>query len=77
VVSLPVLQYFIDRGERTYLVVRSDLQRGIGERLDGLAGTIEESKLQAIEFDGKKRRLSNLREHSIQTQYWWVHMSSN
>jgi hypothetical protein len=71
VVSLPVLQYFIDRGERTYLVVRSDLQRGIGERLDGLAGTIEESALQAKDFDGKQRRLVNLREHQMQTDYWW------
>lgn len=70
VVSLPVLQYFIDRGDETYFVIRSDLQRGIAERVHGLSGSIEESLLDSVSIQ-QANRVINLRDHPLQTNYWW------
>lgn len=70
IVSLPVIQGLIARGEETYLVTRSYLQEGLGNRILGLAGTVAEE-----EFDGStlgdNGRYYNLREHPLQIDYWW------
>lgn len=75
VVSLPVVQFFIDRGDETHFVVRSHLQAGLVERIDGLAGAIDEKALDVEQFESTRSRtgkwLLNLREHPIQTNYWW------
>jgi len=70
IVSLPVIQGLIARGEETYLVTRSYLQEGLGDRILGLAGTVPENEFDASTL-GENDRYYNLREHPLQTDYWW------
>jgi len=70
IISLPIVQSFIDKGLPTCLVIRSDLQKGLGERLVGLQGIVSEEELPSKMADQKGSYI-NLREHPLQKNYWW------
>ncbi len=70
IVSLPAVQGLIAGGDRTWLVSRSDLQVGLAERIPGLAGTVAEAEL-STRFKPNTDIYYNLRQHPIQTNYWW------
>lgn len=68
--SLPVLQALIESGQTTYLVLRSSAQAGLEERIEGLAGAINEADLsEALNPEGT--RLINLRDHPLQKDHVW------
>jgi hypothetical protein len=66
-ISLPVMQALLDRGEDVCLVIRSFRQEGIGERIIGLSGAVREEDLQI----GPGDKYFNLRAHPIQTDHLW------
>ncbi len=66
-ISLPVMQALIERGENVFLVSRSFRQVGISERIIGLKGEVAESELELLEGD----RYLNLRDHPLQTDHIW------
>ncbi|MBU6454109.1 MAG: hypothetical protein KGS72_20180 [Cyanobacteria bacterium REEB67] len=68
--SLPVLQSLIASGRETYLVRRSTAQQGFDERIDGLAGSIDENELEQISA-GASVQVINLRDHPLQTDHIW------
>lgn len=69
-ISLPVLQYLIDRNEKVSLVTRSFRQQGFGERIDGLAGEITEQNFEELPDKGRHRYV-NLRDHPLQKDHCW------
>ena len=66
-ISLPVIDVLIDRGEDVRLVTRSFRQAGISPRIAGIKGEIAEEHLQLKADD----RYVNLREHPLQTDNIW------
>jgi glycosyl transferase family 9 (putative heptosyltransferase) len=72
VVSLPAIQALITEGARsgddTWLVARSPAQALLSERIDGLAGFIDEEDLDPARCDG---RIVDLRDHPLQREHWW------
>ena len=72
VVSLPAIQALIAeggcRGEETWLLARAAGQRVLAERIDGLAGSVEEGSFDPAECQG---RFVDLRDHPLQRDYWW------
>ena len=71
VVSLPVVQALIAQapqvGDDTWLVARSSAQTKLAERIEGLAGWVEEDT-----FDPNlEHRFVDLRDHPLQRDYWW------
>jgi ADP-heptose:LPS heptosyltransferase len=70
IVSLPVLQFFIDCGEETYLICRSPRQEGVGERIQGLAGEVRESEFSNARLQAGDRFV-NLRDHPFQQNHLW------
>ncbi|PWT96177.1 MAG: hypothetical protein C5B53_10250 [Candidatus Melainabacteria bacterium] len=69
VVSLPILQQLIARGERVYLVAKSERQENLEALLPGLTGIIREPDLDEENIDGSYH---NFRAHPIQTTYDWT-----
>ncbi len=69
-ISLPVVQFFLDQGQEVYLVTRSHRQNGFAERIEELAGEISEQDFNAKEKKAKYRYI-NLRDHPLQTDYCW------
>ena len=71
VVSLPAVQALIAEGagsgEETWLVARSAGQRVLSERIEGLAGCIDED---AFDPPGPGRFV-DLRDHPLQRDHWW------
>jgi hypothetical protein len=72
VVSLPAIQALIAEskhgGKEVWLVARSAAQAALAERIDGLAGSVDEASFDAAQADG---RFVNLRDHPLQREYWW------
>jgi Glycosyltransferase family 9 (heptosyltransferase) len=72
VVSLPVVQRLITDGARqgteTWLVARSASQAALAERIDGLAGCVDEGSVPPA---GPETRIVDLRDHPLQRNYWW------
>ncbi len=72
VVSLPAIQALIsesrERAAQTWLVARSAGQAALADRIDGLAGTVDEAS-----FEGRSssNRFIDLRDHPLQCDYWW------
>ncbi len=71
IVSLPAVQALIRSTARTYLVMRSTQQHGLAERIEGLAGVVEEDDMASILADSDNATYINLRLHPIQTDFWW------
>jgi hypothetical protein len=67
VVSLPAVQALIRDAAPLWLVARAPSQRLLAERIEGLAGVVDESELSC----GPGDRLLDLRNHPLQTDYWW------
>jgi len=66
-ISLPVIDALIARGETVCLVTRSFRQKDIAPRIEGICGEVEEEQLQLTAGD----RYFNLRDHPIQTEHVW------
>jgi Glycosyltransferase family 9 (heptosyltransferase) len=67
VVSLPAIQALIRDEPRVWLVARAASQRLLAERIEGLAGVVDEADLPFRPDDG----LFDLRDHPLQRDYWW------
>ncbi len=67
VVSLPAIQALVRRGPNVWLVARAPSQRLLAERIDGLAGVVDEAELTPRPGD----RLMDLRDHPLQRDFWW------
>ena len=72
VVSLPAIQGLIsdgrERGEEIWLVARSAAQANLGDRIDGVAGIVEEATFDPTK---SRSRYINLRDHPLQRDHWW------
>jgi hypothetical protein len=72
VVSLPAIQAVIAescrRGDETWLVARSPSQARLSERIEGLAGVVDE---QLADDCAGAARLVDLRDHPLQRDHWW------
>jgi len=72
VVSLPAVQALVgenrDGEHQTWLVARSPAQAALAERIDGLAGSVDEASFDPARCGG---RFINLRDHPLQRDYWW------
>lgn len=69
VVSLPAIQGLIaKRRDEIWLVARSAAQAALAERIDGLAGSVDEAAFDPATSDG---RFVNLRDHPLQRDHWW------
>lgn len=72
VVSLPAVQALVakNRGgaHETWLVARSPAQAALAERIEGLAGSVDEASFDPARCGG---RFINLRDHPLQREYWW------
>jgi Glycosyltransferase family 9 (heptosyltransferase) len=72
VVSLPAIQGLMtDRRklrDEIWLVARSAGQAALAERIDGLAGTVDEAAFDPAATGG---RFINLRDHPLQRDHWW------
>jgi len=71
VVSLPVVQAAVRNRQRaggeTWLVARSQTQRALAERINGLTGTVMEGE----DPTWLPEELVDLRDHPLQRDYWW------
>lgn len=67
VVSLPAIQALIEGDSPVWLVTRSPSQRGLAQRIAGLAGMVDEAELTCHPGD----RLIDLRDHPLQRDFWW------
>jgi hypothetical protein len=67
VVSLPAIQGLVNEGPPVWLVARAPSQRLLAERIEGLAGVVDENELTC----GPGDRLVDLRDHPLQRDYWW------
>lgn len=70
IVSLPAVQAVIDSGKVTALVLRGEQQQGLAARVDGLAFAVQEKEMPSI-LENSNATYINLRDHPIQTRYWW------
>jgi hypothetical protein len=70
IVSLPAVQGLIDSGFETHLVLRSPGQKGLAERIEGLAGAVPEEVFSRMSL-GTGDVYLNMREHPLQKKYWW------
>jgi ADP-heptose:LPS heptosyltransferase len=72
VVSLPAIQALIaQKGHglgRTWLVARSAGQAALAERIDGLAGSVDEESFDPARWGS---RFIDLRDHPLQRDHWW------
>jgi hypothetical protein len=72
VVSLPAIQGLIagraERDDEVWLAARSTAQAALAERIDGLAGTVDEA---AFDPARSGARFVNLRDHPLQREHWW------
>ena len=67
VVSLPAVQALVSESQPAWLVARSPSQRLLAERIDGLAGVVDESDYTERPGD----RFIDLRDHPLQRDVWW------
>jgi len=67
VVSLPAVQALIAAGGPVWLVARAPSQRLLAERIDGLAGVVDEDSYTPC----PNHRFIDLRNHPLQRDYWW------
>ncbi len=67
VVSLPAVQALVAETRPAWLVARSPSQRLLAERIDGLAGVVDEAAYTESPGD----RLIDLRDHPLQRDVWW------
>ncbi|PWU02213.1 MAG: hypothetical protein C5B53_01910 [Candidatus Melainabacteria bacterium] len=70
ILSLPVVQGLIDRGEEVYLIAPSAPLEELANRIRGLAGTIAEASFARMQL-ARLDMYINLREHPLQKNYWW------
>ena len=72
VVSLPAIQGLIAEGRETgdaiWLVARSAAQAALAERIDGIAGIVDEA---GFDPSTPRGRYINLRDHPLQREHWW------
>jgi hypothetical protein len=67
VVSLPAVQALVADGAPVWLVSRAPSQRLLAERIEGLAGTVDEATDAPCPGD----RFVDLRDHPLQRDFWW------
>ena len=67
VVSLPALQGLVAESRPVWLVARAPSQRLLAERIEGLAGVVDESAYSGSPGD----RFIDLRDHPLQRDFWW------
>ncbi len=71
-VSLPVIQRLVADTDRcdmeTWLVTRSRSQAALGERIEGLAGCVDEESVPPM---GHRDQFVDLRDHPLQRDHWW------
>jgi hypothetical protein len=67
VVSLPAVQALVSERQPAWLVARSPSQRLLAERIDGLAGVVDEATYTERPGD----RFIDLRDHPLQRDVWW------
>jgi hypothetical protein len=67
VVSLPAFQALIAEGDPVWLVARAPSQRLLAERIEGLAGVVDEDSYTLCRRD----RFIDLRDHPLQRDFWW------
>ena len=67
VVSLPAIQALISEGPHGVAGRPAPSQRLLAERIDGLAGVVDEAALTVRSGD----RLIDLRDHPLQRDFWW------
>jgi Glycosyltransferase family 9 (heptosyltransferase) len=67
VVSLPAVQALVAETRPAWLVARSPSQRLLAERIDGLAGVVDEAAYTERPGD----RFIDLRDHPLQRDVWW------
>jgi Glycosyltransferase family 9 (heptosyltransferase) len=67
VVSLPAIQALVTQGQPVWLVARAPSQRLLAERIDGLAGVVDEATYTRCRGD----RFIDLRDHPMQRDVWW------
>jgi hypothetical protein len=67
VVSLPAVQALVATEPSVWLVARASSQRLLAERIQGLAGVVDEATLSC----GNRDRLIDLRDHPLQRDFWW------
>lgn len=72
IICLPTIQWLINSGEPTTLVLRSPRQNGLDKLIPGLAGCVREVDLppDVRESTGADRYI-NLRAHPLQTDHIW------
>src|ERR1700728_683569 len=72
VVSLPVVQALIEKGQRggdqTWLVARAQSQALLAPRIGGLSGCVYETSLGVVEPGDQ---YIDLRDHPLQRDFWW------
>jgi hypothetical protein len=72
VVSLPAIQALIAQNDAgsapIWLVARSAGQAALAERIDGLAGSVDEGSFDPAQSGS---RFIDLRDHPLQRDYWW------
>lgn len=69
VVTLPVVQQLIGRGESVYLVVRAEEHVDLARRVPGIAGTRLEWEIP--DCLGPGDRFLDLRDHPLEKVAWW------
>ncbi|HXW82543.1 MAG TPA: glycosyltransferase family 9 protein [Acidimicrobiales bacterium] len=67
VVSLPAVQALVRTEPSVWLVARAPSQRLLAERIEGLAGVVDEASFTRPSGD----RLIDLRDHALQRDFWW------
>jgi Glycosyltransferase family 9 (heptosyltransferase) len=67
VVSLPAVQALVAGGRPAWLVARAPSQRLLAQRIEGLAGVVDEGTDTGRPGD----RLIDLRDHPLQRDFWW------
>ncbi len=67
VVSLPAVQALVAEDAPVWLVARAPSQRLLAERIEGLAGVVDEATFTRRAGD----RYIDLREHPLQRDFWW------
>jgi Glycosyltransferase family 9 (heptosyltransferase) len=67
VVSLPAIQALVGESQPAWLVARSPSQRLLAERIEGLAGVVDEATYTECPGD----RFIDLRDHPLQRDVWW------
>ncbi len=68
--NLPAIQALFERGRAPILVLRSQSQTAVAERIAGIAGTVMESDFSELHLASDDRFI-NLRDHPLQTDFVW------